>query len=204
MGIEREGTRQKYNRNARGYDLMEALPESLLFRRFRGRLFGLITGRQLLEVGVGTGKNMPFYPDRRIVALDFSEQMMNRARRRAHDSGVAVSLHLMDIESLGYRDASFDAVVATFVFCSVPEPNTGLSEIRRVLRPGGAFYALEHVRPTAHLAGTLFDRIAPVVFARTGVHINRNTVRSIESSGFTVEREENLFTDVFKVIVARR
>jgi len=115
-----------------------------------------------------------------------------------------VSLQLMDVQSLGYRDASFDAVVATFVFCSVPEPHTGLSEIRRVLRPGGAFYALEHVRPTARLAGTLFDRIAPVVFARTGVHINRSTVRTIESSGFTVEVEENLFTDVFKLIVARR
>lgn len=200
-------TKEKYNRLAKRYDLMEFLPESLLFARFRKALFSRIErarGGKLLEVGVGTGKNIPYYPkNAEVIAVDFSEEMMKRARRRAEKLRASVDLRVMDVEALGFEDRSFDAVAATFVFCSVRDPVQGLLEVKRVLKPEGTFYALEHVRPKGKTAGRLFDRLAPAVEERTGVNINRETVANIRQAGFEVELEKNLVFSVFKMIVAR-
>jgi ubiquinone/menaquinone biosynthesis C-methylase UbiE len=197
-------TREKYDRLARGYDLMELFPETLFFGRFRKALFARIRGRTLLEVGVGTGKNIEYYPrDMEITAVDFSEEMLKRARRRAEKLHAAVTLLQMDVEALEFGTGSFDAVVSTFVFCSVPDPMRGLAEVKRVLQPQGAFYGLEHVRPHGRTLGKVFDRAAPRIEDWTGVHIDRDTVDSIRHAGFAVELEKNLILDVFKMIVAR-
>jgi phosphatidylethanolamine/phosphatidyl-N-methylethanolamine N-methyltransferase len=197
-------TREKYDRMAREYDLMELLPEALFFGRFRKALFAMIRGRTLLEVGVGTGKNIEYYPrDMQVTAVDFSAEMLKHARRRAEKLRVPVTLEVMDIESLQFKAASFDAVVSTFVFCSVPDPLKGLAEVKRVLQPQGTFYALEHVRPRGRTLGKLFDRAAPYVERCSGVHIDRHTVDNIGHAGFAIELEKNLILDVLKMIVAK-
>lgn len=196
-------TKEKYDRLAKRYDLMEILPESLFFGRFRKALFSMIKGGKVLEVGVGTGKNIPYYPGNvQVTAVDFSEEMLKRARARAEKLEAPVDLRVMDVESLGFDSDSFDVIVATFVFCSVPDPLKGSAEVKRVLKPEGRFYALEHVRPKGKIAGRIFDRLAPFVEERTGVHINRNTVENIRKAGFEIELERNLIFDVFKMIVA--
>jgi phosphatidylethanolamine/phosphatidyl-N-methylethanolamine N-methyltransferase len=197
-------TQEKYDRLARRYDLMELFPETLFFGRFRRALFARIRGQTLLEVGVGTGKNIQYYPrDMQVTAVDFSEEMLKRARRRAEKLQVPVTLQVMDIEALQFETGSFDAVVATFVFCSVPDPMKGLAEVKRVLKPRGTFYALEHVRPKGQRLGRLFDRAAPYIEDRSGVHIDRNTVDNIRRAGFIIELERNLILDIFKMIVAK-
>ena len=204
MTKPRLNTKETYDRNARRYDLMEFFPEELIFNKFRRELFSKISGDTLLEVGVGTGKNIEYYPkNMKVTAIDFSEEMLKRAYKKAEKLNASVDLRIMDIESLQFGTKSFDAVVSTFVFCSVPDPLRGLAEVKRVLKPQGRFFALEHVRPKGKLLGNLFDRITPIVEDKTGAYINRNTVKNIRDVGFEIELERNLILDIFKMIVAK-
>lgn len=168
--------------------------------RFRGRLIGQAIGPRVLEVGVGTGRNLPLYrPGLHIDAIDFSPRMLERARRKPLPPDV--TLHLMDVQNLQFAPGTFDSVVATCVFCSVPDPVLGLSEIRRVLRPGGRALFLEHVRPGAPWLAQVFDWLDPLV-ARAGPHINRRTMDNIAAAGFAVDREENVMSDILKLVAA--
>lgn len=103
-------------------------------------------GGEVLEMGFGTGLNLPHYPEhvRRIVAVDPNPGMNERARRRIEASRVAVDLRPLGGESLPFPDESFDTVVSTWTLCSIAEVERALGEVRRVLRPGGRFVFLEH------------------------------------------------------------
>ncbi len=193
--------RQRYDRSARRYDLMTWPMEVLAMDRYRARLISRITGSHVLEVGVGTGRNLPLYPDTvHVDAIDFSPRMLERAQRRPPRANV--HLALMDVEQLQWPSGTFDTVVATCVFCSVPDPVKGLIEMRRVLRPGGQALFLEHMRPGAQWLASVFDWLDPIV-SRSGPHINRRTMDNIRGAGFAIEREDNLMSDVLKLVVAR-
>jgi len=198
-----EKIRTRYNRISPYYDPMEFLLEKLVFSRWRRKIFDSLNGDTILEVGVGTGKNMDFYPvDKPITAIDFSQGMLSRARRKAESKGVKVDLLDMDVQDLQFDDQSFDTIVATFVFCSVPDPIRGLKEIKRVSKKGGKAIFLEHVRPGSTLLGRIFDLLNPITVKFMGVNINRNTVANIERAGLNVLEERNLFRDVVKLVVA--
>ncbi len=132
-------------------------------------------------------------------AIDFSARMLERAQR--HPPRTNVRLALMDVQELAWPSETFDTVVSTCVFCSVPDALKGLQEIRRVLRAGGRALFLEHVRPGTPWLAALFDWLDPFV-SRRGPHINRRTMETIRAAGFVVEREENLMSDVLKLVVA--
>ena len=197
---ETDVVRHRYDRGAARYDLVTWPMERMAMDRFRGRLIAQVNGPRVLEVGVGTGRNLPLYrPDLQIEAIDFSPRMLERARRKPIPANV--TLHLMDVEELEFPPGSFDSVVATCVFCSVPDPVRGLSEIRRVLRPGGRALFLEHVRPGTPWLASLFDWLDPLV-SRAGPHINRRTMDNIKVAGFAVDREENVLSDILKLVAA--
>lgn len=169
--------------------------------RYRARLIAAVQGPRVLEVGVGTGRNLPLYrADVHVDAIDLSPRMLERARRRPPRANV--DLALMDVEQLAWPSGTFDTVVATCVFCSVPDPVKGLAELRRVLRVGGQALFLEHVRPGTAWLARVFDWLDPVV-SRSGPHINRRTMDNIRTAGFAIEREDNLMSDVLKLVVAR-
>ena len=198
--VDTSAVRRRYERAARYYDIQVWPMELFMMRRFRGRVMDLVEGPRVLEVGVGTGINLPDYPaGLKVDAIDFSQRMLERARQRA--ARADVTLHEMDAQHLAFPDASFDTVVSTCVFCSVPDPILGLKEVRRVLRPSGHAVMLEHVRPGGRRLGALFDRLDPLV-SRAGPHINRRTVDNIRDAGLTIESEDNLFSDILKLIVA--
>jgi ubiquinone/menaquinone biosynthesis C-methylase UbiE len=200
-----EATRKRYQRIAPLYDLMETLPEQR-YQSWRERLWSLVEGPEVLEVGVGTGKNMSFYPgDAQVTAIDLTPGMLEKARARARELGLHVDLRLGDVQELEFADETFDTVVSTCVFCSVPDPILGLHEVLRVLKPDGRLLMIEHVRSGNPLLGNVMDLLNPVVVRAMGPNINRRTVENVDRAGLVVDRVEDLgLGDIFKLIVARR
>jgi len=200
---ETEKTKRRYDRIAPIFDALEGFLEGLFFSQWRKTLWNKVEGQHVLEVGVGTGKNFPYYPaDTQITALDFSEKMLERAKSKQLRQHVAVELELMDVESLCYADNSFDTVIATFVFCSVPQPHKGLQELYRVCKPGGQVLLLEHVLSSKPMMAKMMQIMNPVIAAIFGANINRQTVKSVQSCGFDKVVLDPSSRDMVKLIQA--
>jgi ubiquinone/menaquinone biosynthesis C-methylase UbiE len=164
---------------------------------------GRLAGPKALEVGVGTGKNLIFYPDDLdITAIDISPRMLKRARKRENKLNLNVNLQEMDVEHLNFADDSFDTVFATFVFCSVPDPVAGLQELRRVCKPDGKLLLLEHMRPENFVLGLIFDLFNPMIVRMMGANINRRTINNIRQAGWQIKAEECLSSDIVRMIEA--
>jgi ubiquinone/menaquinone biosynthesis C-methylase UbiE len=203
-GKETQATKARYNRLAPVYDQMEFLAE-LRFRPWRQKLWSRVPPGSVLEVGVGTGKNMPFYPDDvRVVGIDLSSRMLAQARERAREDGAKAELHEMDAQNLAFEDNSFDAAIATFVFCSVPDALRGLEELARVVKADGQIVLLEHMRVNQPVIGSLMDLLNPAVVRIMGANINRRTEENVRRAGLVVERVEELAAGgLVQLIVAR-
>lgn len=200
-----KAARRTYNRIAPVYDFMERLAERSRYSRWRELLWSKVEGTKILEVGVGTGKSFPYYPKGiEITAIDFSEKMLDRARKRALREKVQVHLQQMDIQNLAFADSTFDTVVASFVFCSVPDAIKGLKEVERVCKPGGKVILLEHVLSANPVLAWLMNLINPIVARTMGPNINRRTVGNTIKSGLKVEQVNNLAAGIFKLIEARK
>jgi len=198
-------TRARYQRISPVYDRIELLMERR-FRPWREKLWQFVCGPRVLEVGVGTGKNMEFWPlNCKMTAIDLTPGMLDIARQHAKSlKRQQDDLFLSDVQHLELPSAIFDTVVSTFVFCSVPDPVQGLREIGRVVRPDGQILLLEHVRIDRPVIGTLMDFLAPVIVRLNGANINRRTVENIRIAGLHIERIEDLDDmGMFKLIFAR-
>ncbi len=204
-GKASEIAKRRYNRIATLYDLMEGLIERSRYGKWRELLWSKVEGTHILEVGVGTGKNLPYYPaNAEITAIDFSEKMLKRARDKANKQKVKVHLEQMDVQNLDFEDDTSDTVVASFVFCSVPDPIRGLMEIERVCKPGGKVALLEHVLSANHILGWLMNLANPLVVRIVGANINRRTVDNVIKSDLVLEQVTDLGVGVFKLIEARK
>ena len=198
-------TRARYDRVAPVYDLMNFCAD-FFYRQWREWLWRQVPryGR-ILEVGVGTGKNIPFHPrEAQVIGIDISPKMLARAERRKKKIGASTELRLGDAQALDLPADSVDAAVATFVFCSVPDPVLGFRELRRVVRPDGQVYLLEHMRSANAFIGQLMDFVNPLVVATMGFNINRRTLENIKMSGLEIEHIQDVgLGGIFKTIVAR-
>lgn len=197
--------RKRYDRIAPYFEGMEAVMEGLFFRNWRKRLWSKVDGHHILEVGVGTGKNFDYYPkDARITAIDFSPQMLKQAERKRTRKNVVVELEEMDVQSLYFADNSFDTVICSFVFCSVPSAVRGLKEAYRVCKPGGQVLLLEHVVSSNRAVAALMNLVNPIVVKLVGANINRDTVKNVKACAFTSVNVDDRSGDIIKLIEARK
>ena len=132
--------------------------------------------------------------------------MLHRAEERLAGSGrTNITLKQMDAENLDLENDSFDYVVTSCVFCSVPDPAKGLKEIRRVLKPSGKLIMMEHVLSENALIALIEHINNPISKLLTGVNINRNTRQNVINAGMKITDEKNLaLFDVYKLFVAEK
>jgi ubiquinone/menaquinone biosynthesis C-methylase UbiE len=169
------------------YDRLSARSEQAFGAELKRKLLADARGR-VLEIGVGTGLSFLHYPPvDELAGVDPSEPMLRRARRRAGELGRDVTLLEAPAEALPFEDESFDTVVTLAVLCTVDDPIRALQEIHRVLRPGGRFIFLEHVRADDPSLARWQDRLdRPWGWFAGGCHPNRRTLEAIEAAGFEV------------------
>lgn len=168
------------------YDPLTRWAERKLLARPRTTIAGEAAGR-VLEIGAGTGANFPYYrAAQEVVATEPDPFMLRRARARARELGLAIELHQARAEALPFPEHSFDSVVSTLVLCTVADQGRALAEVRRVLRPGGTFRFIEHVRACG-FPGCLQDALTPAWrWFGAGCRPNRRTAQSIEAAGFDI------------------
>ena len=167
------------------YDLLNSGVEGRVVP-YRKRTAGYAWG-DVLEIGGGTGANLPYYPhDAKLTFLEPDTHMIRRlsghVRRQSREAAIVQQVG----ERLPFADASFDSVVTTLVLCMVRDPDAVVCEVRRVLRPGGAFFFYEHVVSPRSRGRWWQDRLNPLwKFATTGCNLNRDLTGSIEGAGFS-------------------
>ncbi len=170
------------------YDAVMWPVEKLWLRPLRQRLVSTACGR-VLEIGIGTGANLPYYPTGvELISIDPNEDFLKRARWRAAAFGRSTTLLVGRAEELPFADQSFDTVIVSFVFCTVADPVRALCEVRRVLKPGGQLRLLEHVRVRNPVGAKVQDLLTPLwKHIANGCHLNRDTLSLVQSNGFRTE-----------------
>ncbi len=184
------------------YDVALWPAERLGLRAMRQRLLADVSGR-VLEVGVGTGLNLSLYPaGASVLGIDPAWPMLTRATQRRR---LEQRLLQADVQALPFPDETFDWVVGTLVFCSVPNVVRGLTEIHRVLRPGGRVRLLEHVRGHTRLTRFLTEALDPLWYGLNGAcHLNRDPARLFPEVGLNIVRRETRLGTLVEVIEAVR
>lgn len=194
---------EKYDRFARWYDWVEGVPDLLGVKWLRRRLLRNASGT-VLEVAVGTGKNLLYYPRGcRITGIDVSREMLQVARRRAASLSMDVSLSLADAAGLPFRDRCFDTVVSSLSTCTFPYPARAIREMARVCRPGGRMLLLEHGRSDREWLGRWQDRHVDRFAKPLGCHWNRKPLELVEQAGLKVVRAQRTFFGIFHQIEVR-
>lgn len=181
---------------ARVYDrLSRSAAESSFMHPLRRETAGKATGL-VLEVGVGTGLNFSFYEPgqvERVEAIEPDTAMLGYAHKRIEAAHVPITLTQAPAEALPFADETFDCAVATLVFCSVTDPVQGLREIKRVLKPGGLLFMVEHVRASGRFAAGVQGLLVPVTTRLSGnCHWNRDTARTVADAGFQITSKRHI------------
>jgi ubiquinone/menaquinone biosynthesis C-methylase UbiE len=198
--------RSVYERLARVYDRSQWISEALLLRRLRRNLLLRIRCRgqcQVLEVGIGTGINLQFYPARTVVhGVDLSKPMLERALARAHRLGRQLQVETMNAERLLFPDQSFDTVVSTLTLCTTPDPQKLLREMARVCRPTGQVLLLEHGLGTLRPVNWGLQRLAPGHLHRYACHLTRDVAALPGQAGLNVLHTERHVFGIFVLVEA--
>ncbi|MGI9167683.1 MAG: class I SAM-dependent methyltransferase [Pyrinomonadaceae bacterium] len=192
----------RYDEIAPHYDAAIRPLERWFLASLRQKTFSqLPENARLLEVGAGTGLNFVLYPPKTGgVATEPSIEMLKIAGEKERPQGVRLVQSCA--ESLPFDDDSFDAAVATLVFCSVASPHRAFAELKRVVKSGGMILLLEHVRPNGVL-GRIFDLLNLITVPLCNDHFNRRTVTEVRGAGLELLRVEERLMGIMNIIACR-
>jgi ubiquinone/menaquinone biosynthesis C-methylase UbiE len=196
--------RRYWDRHARNYDRQMAFWERRLFGDGRRWVCAQATG-EVLEVAVGTGRNLPLYPPGiRLTGIDFSLTMLELARRQADRLGLDADLRMGDAQALELPEACFDTVVCTCSLCAIPDERRAIAEMRRVLRPGGRLLLLDHVAAASRWVRAIQWLLERVTVPLGGEHLRRRPLLQVQAEGFQVERVERSKLGIVERLTARK
>jgi ubiquinone/menaquinone biosynthesis C-methylase UbiE len=187
------------------YDLLDLPFEYRRYRPLRRLLFKG-TGGEVLDAGVGTGRNMPFYPPgATMTGIDLSPGMLARAEDRKKALGIATDLHQVNVTGTGLADGRFDFIIATFLFCVLGDDDQlpALRELRRICKPDGEIRILEYEYSKIPWTRFVMRLWAPWVRLMYGAAFDRHTERYVDAAGLRLVEERFVFKDVIKILILR-
>jgi len=194
----------RYQRIAWAYDLLDLPFEYGRYRKIRPQIFRGLSGR-ILDAGVGTGRNFSFYPlGSEVVGIDLSPGMLARAECRRPLATTSVVLRQMDVTRLDFPDRSFDAAVATFLFCTLPDDLqvAGMRELGRVVKPGGIIRCLEYTRPSGGLRRAMTHLWEPWINWAYGAGFDRQTEKRAPEAGLQLFESRFVHDELIKLLGA--
>ncbi len=201
---DRETTRVRrvYERDAAGYDREVGHFERAMLEDGRQWACGQARG-DVLEIAIGTGRNLPFYPEAvRLTGIDLSPAMLAQAGERARVLGRAVMLHVGDAHALDFPDETFDRVVMTLALCTIPDAHRAIREAKRVLRPDGTLILLEHVRSPLLPVRLVQRLLDPLLVRWKADHLLREPLELVQQEGFAIHQCERRKWGLIERVVA--
>ena len=201
---ETDRIRRIFDKQAPKYDATMSRFERLLFTGNREWVCSRAEG-EVLELAVGTARNLPLYPDQvSVTGVELSPEMAALGRRRAEELGREIDLRVGDVENLDFPDQSFDTVVCTYGLCTIPDDRAAIREAKRVLRPGGRLLLAEHVRSPNPVVRTIQRLLEPLAHRFGGDHLLRDPLDHLAVEGFEVVEVQRLKAGYVELVAARK
>lgn len=199
-----ERLRRYWDKHSGSYDKQMTFLDRKVFGDTRSWICGQ-AGGDTLEVAIGTGLNLPLYPeDVRLTGIEWSPAMLNLARRQAASLGREVDLREGDAQALDFPDESFDTVVCTFSLCAIPDDRRAIAEMVRVLRSGGVLLLSDHVAASAWPVRMAQRLIELVTVPLGGEHFLRRPIEQLSDHGLAVERHDRFKLGIVERLAARK
>ena len=201
---ETERVRRLQDKEAPRYDRQMSFFDRVLFEGGREWACSRVNGRTL-EIAVGTGRNLSFHrQDVGLTGIELSPEMLAIAKARAGELDREADLRLGDAQALDFPEASFDSVLCTLAFCTIPDPGAAAREAFRVLRPGGNFALLEHVRSPVRGVRAVQRLIEPLTIRFEGDHLTREPLEYLGAAGFEIAELERSKWGIVERVLARK
>lgn len=195
-------TQKKWDKAAANFDLMAGFGPEKRWLPDKRELFGNMGEGNILFLAVGTGLDIPAFPEgRNITGIDISQKMLDVAAERAGNYSGTLELQQADVHDLPFADEQFDQVFTSCTFCSVPNPIDGLRALQRVLKPGGELFMFEHTGSRYYPFKPMMN-LMTLVSRKLGPDMNRTTVENVVAAGYRLKKVTHVYMDVVKTIHA--